>query len=208
MITTYFTAALMAVSPPIAIEEPVAKTCAPGIYAVARGSAPIALSSVKADHRKVTNMMGAMLLGPLGGNKLKVKTVVTGVEASTKLRDLRPEFYFCFASQEPTGGTSSDYVGVTTAASPQDYRLVRFDQANNQRELTLASAGGFGGPKAQVSKATVAFKAEEVAPGQFRVTLPGDLAAGQYGFLYALSTPASARKKDTQEQVYDFAVIN
>jgi hypothetical protein len=208
MIAIYHIAALVLGSPTTAVGERAPDACAPGVYAVAKGGELIALPQVKADHRKVTNMVGAMLLGPLGGNKMKVKTVVAGADATTRLDVARPVFRFCFPAQIIEAGTSSDYVGVKVAASPRDYRLVRFEQAKDQRELALAAVGGFGGPKGQLSKSTVPFQAEEVAPGQYRVTLSRDLEPGQYGFLYAVSAPVSTREKDVQEQVYDFAVAN
>ena len=200
MIVAYVAAAFALGSP----MEAVVSACAPGVYAVAETGELIHLPQVKADHRKVTNMIGAMLLGPLGGNKMKIKTVVAGADAATKLHDIRPVFQFCF--QPVADGAASDYVGTTVAASPRDYKLVRFEQANDQRELALSAIGGFGGPKGQLSKSMVPFDAEEVAPGQYRVTLSRDLEPGQYGFLSAVSAPVSARKKDVQEQVYDFAV--
>lgn len=206
MTAMYVMAALISGSPVIAIEDGAPKPCTPGVYAVAKSGELIALPQVKADHRKVTGMAGAMLLGPLGGNKMKVKTVLAGANATTKLDTPRPVFHFCFLAPAADAGKSSDYVGVAAVASPQDYRLVRFEQAKDQRELALSSIGGFGGPKGQLSKATVPFETEEVAPGQYRITLSRDLDPGQYGFLSAVSAPVSARKKDVQEQVYDFAV--
>lgn len=201
MIVAYVASALALGSP----GEAVTGTCAPGVYAVAKTGELTPLSQVKADHRKVTNMMGAMLLGPLGGNRMKIKTVVSGPAAAIKIHDVRPVFQFCF-TPITTGDASSDYVGTTVAATPRDYKLVRFEQTNGQRELALAAAGGFAGPKGQLSKSSVPFTVEEVAPGQYRVILSGDLQPGEYGFLSAVSAPASARKKDVQELVYDFGV--
>jgi len=202
MIAFYLAAALTLGS----VETNASASCAPGVYVVAKDGELIALPLAKADHRKVTGMGGAILLGPFGGNKLKIKTVLAGAAAATKLADARPAFQFCFPVRGAEAGTSSDYVGVTSTVSPRDYRLVRFEQADDQRELTLSSAGGFGGAKEQISKSAVPFQAEEVAPGRYRVTLSRDLPPGQYGFLYALSALVSARQKDVQEQVYDFAV--
>jgi len=180
--------------------------CAPGVHAIASDDTLLALPLVKASHRKVAGMLGGMLLGPVGGNKMKVKTVVPGAAAATRLTVARPAFRFCFAAPAAASGASSDYVGVTKGVSPRDYQLVRFDVQGDQRQLTLAAFGGFSGPEGKVSQSAIPFTTEEVAPGQYRVTPARDLEPGQYGFLSIVVAPASARKKDVQETVYDFAV--
>jgi hypothetical protein len=189
-------------------QQDAAPACAPGVHAVAPDDTLIALPLVKADRRKVTGMLGAMLLGPVGGNKMKVKTVLPGMSASTRLAAVRPAFRFCFAAPAAASGASSDYVGVTAGISPRDYQLVRFEVHENQRQLTLAAVGGFGGPEGKVSQSAIPFTSEEVAPGQYRVIPSRDLEPGQYGFISIVVAPASTRKKDVSEKVYDFAVAS
>ena len=178
--------------------------CAPGVYVSTDAGAPAALTETAADHRRVANLAGAMLLGPFGGGKMKVKTVLAGASATVKVRGPRPTFRFCLAVTEAVAG--SGYVGGT-AMTPADYKLVRFEQGGDDRSLALTAVGGFGGPKGQLGKSMVAVRTTQVAPGVYDIVPTADLPPGEYGFLRAVVAPTSARKKDATERVYDFAVV-
>lgn len=178
--------------------DPVA--CAPGVYLEAADGALTPLAATAADRRKVAGLGGAMFLG----GRLKVKTVIPGARAATRVHAARPRFRFCFTVTAAVAG--SDYVGATASSSPADYRLVRLEAGGSERELLLSRAGGFGGTAGAVSESAVRVRAVEMGPGQFRVELSADLAPGEYGFLTGVAKAASARKKDVTEQVFDFGV--
>lgn len=185
-----------------------AAPCVPGIYVALPGAALQALAETRADHRKVAGLAGAMLLGPFGGNKMKVKSVVPGAHASVQVKAGRPVFEFCFAPAPATPG-GSDYVGVGgTASTPGEFYLIRFDAGSEQRELALSTIGGFGGPKGTLSESVTPFAVEQLAPGHYRVAPMRDLPPGEYGFMKPPTKGASARKQDATERVYDFTVAN
>ena len=115
-----------------------AVSCTPGVYLVADGAVQ-PLNETRADRRKVTGLAGAVLLGPFGGGRMKVKSVVPGASAATRVKPGRPTFRFCFAAPAPAAVTGSDYVGVDAPAStPGEFHLVRFDAGKDQRELALS----------------------------------------------------------------------
>lgn len=193
------------VATPLAAQE--AGTCTPGAYAVATDGTLTPMTLTQAHHRKVSGMLGAALLGPIGGNKMKVKTVLDGPGAVIRVSGPRPTFRFCFTSARPATGDEGDYVGATPGAvSTADFRLVRLERRGRQRELALTAVGGFGGPKDELGRSTIAFDVASAGANQVTVRPREDLPPGEYGFLGAVTNSGTAAGKRPAEEVYDFAV--
>ena len=155
-------------------------------------------------------MVGFMLLG--GMTSLKVKTVLPGKAAAVRMKAARPSFLFCFEVREPAGEADDDggmsYVGTSAqAASPREYRLVRFDVEGDQREVVLAANSVTGPKTGDIEKSNVRFEIKDVAPGQYLVTPQKDLAPGEYGFLKTAGNITAANgKRAPAERVLDFAI--
>lgn len=187
----------------LALQAAAPPPCPPGIH-VERADSWLPLVETRADHRKVAGLAGAMLLGPFGGGRMKVKSVVAGARASVRVAPGRPIFRFCFA---PPPAATGDYVGVDApATNPADYRLIRFEAGKDQRELALSVVGGFGGPRGTFSQSVLPYTTEEIAPGMYRIAPAADLMAGEYGFMQAPRAATSSRSKDATERVFDFGV--
>lgn len=182
--------------------------CAPGVHLVTADGSLQPLADQQTSHRKMAGLLGYALLG--GMTSLKVKTVLPGKAAATRVPPGRPVFLLCAAAVEaqPTQGGGMGYVGPSVrATAPSELRLVRFDVAGDQREVPL-SAMSITGPKTgAIEKTTVRFSAEELGPGRYRMTPQQDLTAGEYGFMKTVgNTTMEGGKKAAQERVYDFAV--
>lgn len=194
-----------------AVAEPTPPSCDPGAYLdAAQPEARTRLTERMTDHRKISGMVGFMLLG--GMTSLKVKTVLPGKAAAVRTALVRPRFLFCYEAQESSEGAADDggmrYVGTSAQAmSPHEYRLVRFDIEGDQREVVLAANSVTGPKTGDIEKSTVRFEVREVAPGQYLVTPQKDLAPGEYGFLKTAGNITAANgKRAPAERVLDFAV--
>lgn len=192
----------------LALQAAAPAHCVPGVHLIAADGALSPLADQLTSHRKVTNMLGYALLG--GMSALKVKAVLPGKGATTRIRPGRPSFLLCAEAvdAQPTQAGGMGYVGPSVRASaPAELRLVRFDVAGDQREVPL-SAMSITGPKTgAVDKSIVRFSVEELGPGRYRMTPQQDLAAGEYGFMRTVgNTGMAGGKKAAQERVYDFAV--
>lgn len=175
--------------------------CAPGIYAP---DAAIPITEQPAQKRKLANLAGAVFLSPFAAGKAKVKTVIPGATAATRVGQRRPVFRFCFAPQHAGSG----YVGTDAAPSaPSDYRLVRLSVNGEQRELELAAVGGLGGNNTSLAKSVIPVDVVENGGGIYLVKPRIELSPGEYCFLRLTGGRlASTRKKDINERVADFAI--
>jgi hypothetical protein len=122
-----------------------------------------------------------------------------GPTSKNRVKDRRPVFYFYVAD-----GTSS-----------ADYSLIRLERKSDHREFQVGSFGGVTGGKSGVKKdKEIQFKAEHVGIRTYKITLDGDLTAGEYAFFMGTgqqSTMASAKGSarsggSASGRIYDFSV--
>lgn len=192
----------------LALQASVPAECPPGVHLLSGDGVLSPLADQLTSHRKMGNVLGYALLG--GMTSLKVKTVLPGKAAATRVQSRRPAFLLCAeaAEAEPTTAGGMGYVGPSVrATAPGQLRLVRFDVAGDQREVPI-SAMSITGPKTgAIDKTTVRFSVEELGPGRYRMTPQRDLTPGEYGFMKTVgNTSIAGGKKAAQERVYDFAV--
>jgi hypothetical protein len=75
------------------------------------------------------------------------------------------------------------YLYVGDGADASDYVLIQLNKKSDHREFQIGSFGGITGGKSGVKRdKEVAFHAEHVAIRMYKLTLDGDLKAGEYGF--------------------------
>jgi hypothetical protein len=128
--------------------------------------------------------------------KIKFKAALSGVNAPLQLTNPRPVFYFYFEVKGAGLSSSSSY-----ATSPNDFALVKLDEKNNTREVTVSQANAFGSQSGTMDKAARAFSFEKIAPGVYKVFPQADLAEGEYGFYNAAGLGPSGGAK-----IFDFGI--
>ena len=104
---------------------------------------------------------------------------VPGSQASVRVEEPRPVFYFYFETK--AGGMGE---GPT---NPSDFALVKLDKKKNQREVVVGRAGLTGISSGVSSKDAVTFDSENVRAGVFKVVPKEDLKPGEYAFFFATS---------------------
>lgn len=148
---------------------------------------------------RTSNALGAALSGGL--SKAKMKSSVSGAEASIRFADPYPEFYFIFEQRGATLSNSNQWWSQLT--SPNQFTLVRLEKKESRREVTTASMGAFSAQSGTEDKAIVAFTLTRLKPGVYRVVPRGALIPGEYAFF-----PASMGGGGTAgaNMLFDFGV--
>jgi hypothetical protein len=87
------------------------------------------------------------------------------------------------ASSKKTLKTPIEILLVTPeGVNANEYQLVRLKAKGTQREFRYMSSG-VGGAKSGVERDAVAFDFRKLEPGQFSISLPSSVVAGEYAFL-------------------------
>lgn len=176
---------------------------APGIYILDSAGAGrmIRIDATISNQLKTSNLWGYALTGGLAS--MKMKAVIPNARARVHASDRKPVFYFYFNQSGPLASLTEFSSSFTAnATSPNEFSLVRFDTKKDRREAAVSSFNILSGAKSGVSdKARVAFSYQDVAPGVFKVTPDGELAPGEYGFLYSIGAQAGSTAR-----IFDFSV--
>lgn len=138
-------------------------------------------------------------LGAFAGiSRVKWKSLLYGGKAHLRVPPGRPLFYFYFPTVEAdasTFGLSNDAFRHTS--TPNGFVLVHLHSDKNTREIPAK-----GSTTATVEeKDTTLFDYEKIAAGVYKVQLKGDLAAGEYGFLYG-----GVLQMMSQTWLFDFGI--
>lgn len=118
--------------------------------------------------------------------KAKWKAVVRSKNAGFRVSRGVPVFYFYF-EQQPSGlGSTSGFSGwLSGATSPNEFVLAKMEKKAKERELVVGEFAWYGSSSGTRSKDTVAFNAERLSSGIYRVTPSEPLPQGEYSFFYA-----------------------
>ncbi|HEY0270455.1 MAG TPA: hypothetical protein VGC10_05650 [Sphingomonas sp.] len=136
-----------------------------------------------------------------------VKASIQNETSRVHTPDHQPAFYFYFDEANSDGRISSTWTSGDggTVQSPGEFTLVRLIRKDGRREARVGSFN-IGGAKAGVmDKDRIPFNYELVRPGVYKVVPTGDLAAGEYGFLYALHAGAGMNGA-AGARIFDFTV--
>jgi len=130
------------------------------------------------------------------------RLIVPQPSAQAASRGPRPVFTFQF---DPSGRHASDFGEVSgdVAQSPAEFSLVRFRVDGGNRQVTVGRVQPYVAITGIDPKNTLPFTVTELGAGAFRVTMPQDLAPGQYGFVMM---GERERRKGTVFRIYDFGV--
>lgn len=137
---------------------------------------------------------------PFGLGKRKTKANLPGRSAALQLTQTSPVFYFYLDTVSGGLNTAS---GVPS--TPNEFSLVRFNQRDDNREVTIAKTNSWGSKGGLSDEYVVALKAEDMGSGIFKITPNNDLTKGEYGF-YLLNSGNSYASAGMGSKFFDFGV--
>ncbi|MEP6848871.1 MAG: hypothetical protein ABI999_08430, partial [Acidobacteriota bacterium] len=116
------------------------------------------------------------------------------------LTQAMPTFYFYL---DVTSGGLNTSSGVPS--DPKEFTLVRFNQRNDNREVTIGKTNAFGGKGGLSDEYVVQFKADDMGNGIFKITPNVELKKGEYGF-YLVNSGNSNTSAGVGAKFFDFGV--
>lgn len=135
-----------------------------------------------------------------GISKVKVKSNLPGRNAVLQISDNSPSFYFYL---DVSSGGLNTASGIPS--NPNEFALIRFNQRSDNREVTIGKTNAFGGKGGLSDEYVVAFTAEDMGNGVFKVTPSAPLQKGEYGF-YLLNSGNSNASAAVGAKFFDFGV--
>lgn len=137
---------------------------------------------------------------PFGLGKVKTKANLPGTNAKLQLKNARPVFYFYLDAKSGGLNTSS---GIPS--TPNEFALVRFNIRSDNREVTIAKINAWGAKGGLSDEYVVAFDAEDLGNGVFKITPKIDLKNGEYGF-YLINSGNSNASSAVGSKFFDFGI--
>jgi len=161
----------------------------PGIYvAIGDGSAHklVALEPTVFSQGKSGGFLTTSLT--YGIKKAKWNAIVRGRNATLRIHDRQPTFYFFF---EKTGSGLSNTAWFSGASSPNEFILAKMDQKSGERQLVVGEFGALGASSGARSEDTIMLTTERLRPGVYRVTPSVALEVkGEYCLFHAAAAHA------------------
>lgn len=179
----------------------------PGMYIV-KPEKMLRIQPTISNQAKTGGIIGYALTGGLA--TMSVKAAIPGDSAKIQSRGGRPVFYAYFDESVPRGlqsGNSSTWANGlgTVTSSPAEMTLVRFVEKKDRREARVGSVNIAGAKTGVMDKDQIAFEAEMVAPGIYRIEMHGVLPPGEYGFIQSMS--GGGNQGAMTARVFDFGVF-
>lgn len=137
---------------------------------------------------------------PFGLGKVKTKANLPGRTAGLQLKDPSPTFYFYLDASSGGLNTAS---GIPS--TPNEFTLIRFNQRDDNREVTISKSNAYGGKGGLSDEYVVPFTAQPMGNGIFKITTNGDLKNGEYGF-YLVNSGNSNANAAIGSKFFDFGV--
>jgi len=135
-----------------------------------------------------------------GITKIKQKANLPGRNAELQIPRTRPIFYFYLDAS--TGGLNT---ASGIPADPNEFMLVRFNQRDDNREVTIAKQNAFGGKGGLSDEYVVPFDSEDLGNGIFRVMPREELKKGEYAF-YLVNSGNSNANAAIGSKFFDFGI--
>ena len=125
------------------------------------------------------NRTGGMFTSRLtyGIGKVKTKANLPGTTAQLQIKEAQPVFYFYLDAKSGGLNTSS---GIPS--TPNEFALVKFNVRSDNREVTIGKSNAFGGKGGLSDEYVVAYAADNLGNGIFKVTPTTSLKNDEYGF--------------------------
>jgi len=158
---------------------------------------------VLVEGRAVTNTKTGGKAGSFFTNGLRNQhwdATIEGPTSRNLVRDHHPTFYLY----------------VNEGADSSDYTLIRLNKKSDHREFQIGSFGGITGGKSGVKQdKEVGVSSEHVGIRMYKLTVDGDLKAGEYAFFMGTgqgNTMAGARGGNrsggsASGRIYDFSIL-
>jgi hypothetical protein len=135
-----------------------------------------------------------------GIGKVKTKANLPGRSATLQLTTTKPVFYFYLDISSGGLNTAS---GVPS--DPKEFTLVRFNQRDDNREVTISKQNAFGGKGGLSDEYVVQFEAQDLGNGMFKITPSAEMKKGEYGF-YLVNSGNSNTGSAVGSKFFDFGV--
>ena len=148
------------------------------------------------------NRIGGLFTSGLtyGLSKVKIKSNLPGTTASLQVSSPKPVFYLYLDTKSGGLNTSS---GVPS--TPNEFAMVKFNIRSDNREVTIGKINIFGGKGGLSDEYVMAFDAEDLGNGVFKVTPKADLKNGEYAF-YLINSGNSNTSSGVGSKFFDFGV--
>lgn len=139
-----------------------------------------------------------------GLTSVKSTSVISGPNAHKQIIGKSVVFYLYLENSN----NSISQMGAmnwwfANASSPNEFALVKMNQKKSSREFDTGKANSYGSSIGIDEKQKIRFNYTEVSDGIFKITVTGDLASGEYCFIYTGSTPSMY----SNDKVFDFGVL-
>lgn len=178
---------------------------APGVYLLDESVAPgrmVRIDPAASNQMKTGGMLGYALTGGIA--KIKMNIVLPGASARNRTTLARPKFYFYLGQTNTIPGMPSMYwMGLPglSPSSPNEFSFVHFATKKDHREASVGRVGIGGVTTGVQDNQRLTLTYADVRPGVFSVTPSGDLAPGEYAFVYSI-----AGGMNGMSRIFDFSV--
>jgi hypothetical protein len=114
-----------------------------------------------------------------GAVKAKMKAILPGKAASIRTAQGKPVFYFYFEDKSAGLGRGGFFSGGNIS-NPNQFALLKLNVEKHDRSTEIGEFSIWGGSSGSQEKSMIAFKAERLAPGLYKVQIDKELQSGEY----------------------------
>lgn len=164
------------------------------------------IDATASNQAKTGGIFGYALTGGIAS--MSVKAAIQNATARVQSQTKTPVFYFFFDDSNPNIGQQSATWASGTAAvvsSPAEFTLIRLTKKDGRREARVGSINIAGAKTGVMDKDRIPFDYQMVRPGVFKASPRTSLAAGEYGFIYAVNGGGAAGA--AAARIFDFTVL-
>ena len=117
-----------------------------------------------------------------GAAKVKTKAILPGNAASIRTTQGKSTFYFYFDDKAAGLGRGGIFAGGTVS-NPNQFALLKLNVDKHNRSTEVGAFSMWGASSGSQEKSMVAFKAERLAAGLYKVQTNEELPRGEYCFV-------------------------
>jgi hypothetical protein len=141
-----------------------------------------------------------------GAVKAKTKAILPGNAASIRSKQGKSVFYFYFEDKEAGLGRGGLFAGGNIS-NPNQFALLKLNVEKHNRSTEIGAFSMWGASSGSHEKSMIAFKAERLASGLYKVEINNELAPGEYCFVATSSVAGAYGSGATfAHDLFDFGV--
>jgi hypothetical protein len=158
---------------------------------------------------------GSLMLANItyGIARTKSKAVLSGAQANFQVNNTNPVFYFIFPANS-NGNSIGNERRLTgwlgNATNPNEFMLIKFKVTKKGREVITGSFGTYTGFSSGIEDENkVAYRFTKQSPGVYKVYFESPLPIGEYAFIFAGASGASAEDMGgtaSSQKAFDFSI--